>query len=86
MIAMVKYEDECVGCPPEMGCLGKTCPYKNVKRYYCDTCKKREATHQVDDEDFCDSCLDKYLNDYFVHLSLPEKAQVLNIDIKKIDD
>lgn len=32
----VVYEDECVGCPKEMGCLGSACPNKNVKRYYCD--------------------------------------------------
>ena len=28
---MVEYEDECVGCPPEMSCLGKDgCPNMNV--------------------------------------------------------
>ena len=35
---MIKYEDECVNCPPEMGCLGSGCRYKNVPHYYCDNC------------------------------------------------
>ena len=35
---MIEYEDECVGCPPEMGCLGNSCRYKNVKHLYCDKC------------------------------------------------
>jgi len=35
---MIQYEDECVGCPPEMGCLGSMCPNRNVPRIYCDIC------------------------------------------------
>lgn len=35
---MIKYENECVGCPPEMGCMGNACPYRNVPVYYCDEC------------------------------------------------
>lgn len=31
-------EDECVGCPPEMGCLGTACPNRNVMHCYCDKC------------------------------------------------
>ena len=31
---MIKYENECVGCPPERGCLGSSCPYMNVPRLY----------------------------------------------------
>lgn len=37
---MISYEDECVGCPPEMGCLGDSCPNRNVKRFYCDWCEE----------------------------------------------
>lgn len=29
-------EDECAGCPKEIGCLGSSCPNRNVKHYYCD--------------------------------------------------
>ena len=37
---MIKYENECVGCPPEMGCLGDECSNRNVPHYYCDKCDK----------------------------------------------
>ena len=43
---MIKYEDECVGCPPEMGCLHGACKYSNVPRFYCDECGD-----EVDDGD-----------------------------------
>lgn len=36
---MVRFEDECVGCPPNMGCLGSACPNRNVPHYYCDVCE-----------------------------------------------
>lgn len=35
---MIIYEDECVGCPKEMGCMGSACPYMNVPHYCCDGC------------------------------------------------
>lgn len=35
---MIKYENECVGCPKEMGCMGDACPNRNVPHYYCDEC------------------------------------------------
>lgn len=35
---MKRLEDECVECPPEMGCLGSSCPNRNVERIYCDIC------------------------------------------------
>ena len=37
---MVKIENECVDCPPDLGCIGSACKYKNVPRYYCDICGK----------------------------------------------
>lgn len=35
---MIKYRNECVGCPPNMCCIGDACPHKNVPVYYCDEC------------------------------------------------
>lgn len=35
---MKKYQNDCVGCPPEMGCRGAGCPYQNVPHWYCDDC------------------------------------------------
>ena len=47
---MIKYEDECVGCPKEMGCLGNACPNRNVPHLYCDKCGD-------DCEELCEDCL-----------------------------
>lgn len=41
---MIRYEDECVGCPPELGCLGESCPYKRVPHMYCDRCGEEVDT------------------------------------------
>ena len=55
---MITYEDECVGCPTEMGCLGSACPNRNVKRLYCDKCKDDvEKLYKYDGEEICEECL-----------------------------
>lgn len=54
------FEDECVGCPPEMGCLGSSCPNKNVLHVFCDKCKKEcelDELHEVGGEDVCEKCI-----------------------------
>ena len=48
----IRYEDECVDCPPELGCLGSACPNRNVPYYICDMCEE-----ELDDEDVY---IDKY--------------------------
>ena len=65
---MVEYEDECVGCPPEMGCLGKDgCPNMHVSHFYCDECGEEETLYQYNDKQLCKSCLMDYvLDDYSV--------------------
>lgn len=54
---MIRVEDECVGCPPEMGCLGSSCPYKNVPRFYCDKCGFEEDLYWYDNEQLCIDCI-----------------------------
>ena len=55
---MTKYENECVGCPPEMGCLGNSCPNRNVKHLYCDECHADcEELYLYDKEELCEDCL-----------------------------
>ena len=55
---MTKYENECVGCPPEIGCLGSGCPNRNVKHLYCDKCGEDvEELYKVDGEELCEECL-----------------------------
>ena len=57
---MTKTENECVGCPPEMGCQGSSCPYRNVTRIYCDGCGEEITNSEIFDVDggeFCEYCL-----------------------------
>ena len=51
---MVRFEDECVGCPTEMGCLGNSCPYRNVPHLYCDKCGEEfDELYDLDGEQLC---------------------------------
>lgn len=57
----VRHENQCVGCPPEMGCLGSVCPNRNVAIFTCDRCDEdiEGEVFEVDDEDLCEDCLRK---------------------------
>lgn len=61
---MIKYRDECVGCPPERGCLGSSCPNRNIPVVICDICGE-ELWHTDDewekDGDYhvCNKCKEK---------------------------
>ena len=57
---MIKYENYCVGCPPERGCLGSACPNKNVPIQYCDKCNdEARELWIVDGYELCEDCLKK---------------------------
>ena len=86
---MIKYEDCCVGCPPEIGCLGRTCPYMNVPVYYCDSCQCDGAEYHYDCEDICEECLIKVINLEWAMKSVEEKASLLsepNTPENELDD
>lgn len=57
---MQRYENDCVGCPPEMGCLGSSCPYKDVLHYYCDNCGEEiyedEPFTSDGSDELCEKC------------------------------
>ena len=60
---MIKYENECVGCPPERGCLGKGCPNRNVPYFYCDKCgQNMDCYYEVDGEIVCSDCMKEIFN------------------------
>ncbi len=80
---MIKKCDECVGCPPEMGCLGNGCPYMNMEVKVCDCCRD-DAAYSIDGEDLCERCAAEYLNEAFKSLSLEEQAECLGVDLDKI--
>lgn len=55
---MIRIENHCVGCPPEIGCFGSACPYKNVEVHYCDRCDEElHEIYEVDGEELCEHCL-----------------------------
>lgn len=57
---MVKTENRCCGCPPEMGCLGSSCSNRNVEVIYCDKCGEEldsDNVYEFDGEDLCADCL-----------------------------
>jgi hypothetical protein len=54
---MIVTENECVGCPPDMGCIGTSCPYLNVTRFYCDECDDEAELYWFDDEQLCIDCI-----------------------------
>lgn len=82
---MRKYENQCVGCPTEMGCLGSSCPYRNVPVDYCDQCDGEGAEYRIDDEDYCEDCVKEYLQEVFDDLTISEKAEALDVDLSTID-
>lgn len=61
---MIEYKDDCVGCPPEMGCRGSGCPLSNVPHWYCDDCQ----------EEFPPSELRRYDGDMLCRCCLMERA------------
>ena len=55
---MIEYENECVGCPTELGCLGKSCPNLSVPHLYCDQCGSEVDTlREYDGQQLCEECL-----------------------------
>lgn len=82
---MRKYENQCVGCPPEMGCLGNSCPYKKVPIDYCDQCEGENAEYRIDGKDYCEDCATQYLQEIFDNLTVCEKAETLDVNLSIID-
>lgn len=59
---MIVVENECVGCPDDMGCLYYACPYYMVTRYYCDKCHEDvDELYIFDGEQLCKDCVLKQL-------------------------
>lgn len=55
---MVRYENDCVGCPQDLGCSKISCPFYRVPHYYCDSCGiESDKLYHLYDEHLCESCL-----------------------------
>ena len=53
--------DECVSCG--LPCLGNSCPYSNVVRYFCDECETEtdvDDLYMYDGDMLCVDCLLKH--------------------------
>ena len=59
---MKQIENECVGCPSEIGCLGNSCRYMNVVRYYCDKCGDETDLYHFEGQELCINCIEKLLD------------------------
>lgn len=54
---MIKYKNDCVGCPPEIGCLGNSCPYRSAPYHFCDRCGEEiEEPIEFEGEELCEEC------------------------------
>ena len=80
---MITYENNCVDCPTEMGCLGCSCPYKDSQNIICDNCRCDNANYRIDGYDFCEECAKKYFQDAFDGLTISEQATILDFDYYK---
>ena len=55
---MRRFENECVGCPTGMGCLGCACPNRSVLVLECDECHSEEDNlYSWNDKEICFECL-----------------------------
>ena len=58
----LRYENECVGCPPERGCMGSACPFQNVPIWSCDNCgEEDEPIYEFDGKELCIKCIKELL-------------------------
>lgn len=48
--------NECVGCPQGVPCIGDSCPYLHIIRWYCDECGAEETLYYVDGRELCGDC------------------------------
>lgn len=57
---MKRIENRCVGCPPNLGCRGASCPNREVEVTICDQCGREttddEYWHTQFGEDICPDC------------------------------
>ena len=78
---MINYEDDCVGCPPEIGCLGSSCPNRNVPHTFCDNCKDESVVYSFPDDDvqLCEKCMESELDAEWKQLSFKKKCEYFGV-------
>ena len=64
---MIRFENECVGCHTNMGCMGSSCPYMHVPYFVCDKCGDEvEMLYDTCDGQLCEKCAGENKEDYTV--------------------
>jgi len=67
MIKLVYDKGGCVGCPPEMGCLGRACSMCWDTIMVCDQCGEEvDDLYRNEDGDFCEDCM----RNLFIHIDI----------------
>lgn len=70
MVKLVYDKNNCCGCPPEMGCMGRFCPQCWETVITCDICKQEtDEVWKVGKDDYCQSCFDTYIKETYVHVT-----------------
>lgn len=55
-----KYRNYCVACPLEIGCLGSSCPNRNVPVFICDRCGiECDRLYEYGESELCSCCLEE---------------------------
>lgn len=55
---MTRTENDCVGYPDGLPCMGNSCPNRNIVHHYCDKCGDEVSTLYVfDGVEYCEECL-----------------------------
>lgn len=55
---MIRFENECVGCPSNMGCIGEGCMYRYSPVFVCDDCKEEvDELYEYEGQQLCLECL-----------------------------
>ena len=85
---MIRYENHCCGCSvPAYPCIGDRCPNINVPVYYCDFCDNDTyAEYEIDGEHYCEECAETYLKEIFEESTILERAEMLDISIKNLEE
>lgn len=81
---MLRMNEGCVDCPPELGCNCETC--SQIHSYWaCDLCDSA-AQYRFDGHDYCRRCIEDILLNEFYDLSISEKAEMMNIELEELEE
>lgn len=76
----IKYESLCVGCAPDLPCMGSSCSlYAPSPVILCDVCEN-SAEYRIDGSDLCEECAKDYLTERFRDYPIREMAQLVDAD------